>query len=89
MAVPMEKIEKPNMDIINGNFRPLNSDNGAHRSGPVANPSTYRDNPSIPTSVETPKCKATAAVAAEKILLAKAAVNVVYPSIIARNILII
>ena len=89
VAVPIENIEKPNMDIINGNFRPLNSDNGAHRSGPVAKPSTYRDKPSIPTSVETPNSKATAVVAAEKILLAKAAVNVVYPSIIAINILIV
>lgn len=77
------------MDIINGNFRPLSSDRGAHRSGPVAKPSTYSDNPSIPTSVETPNCRATAVVAAEKILLVKAAVNVVYPSIIARNILIV
>ena len=86
-AEPIEKIEKPNMAIINGSFLPRNSESGAHKSGPVANPSTYNDNPSIPTSVETPNCSATAAVAAEKMLLAKAAVNVVYPSMTARNIL--
>ena len=39
-AVPIENIEKPNMLIIKGNLRPLNSDNGAHKSGPVAKPST-------------------------------------------------
>ena len=76
-AAPMENMEKPNMAIINGNFLPFNSESGAHNKGPVAKPSTYNDSPSIPTSVETPKCSATAVVAAEKILLANADVKVV------------
>ena len=39
-ALPIENIEKPNSPIINGNFLPFNSDSGAHKIGPVANPRT-------------------------------------------------
>ena len=34
---------------------PLSSDNGAQRIGPNANPKTYRERPSRPTSDDTPK----------------------------------
>lgn len=39
-ALPIENIEKPNMAMIKGNFLPSNSDSGAHKIGPKANPRT-------------------------------------------------
>lgn len=76
-AVPIEKIEKPNIAMVRGSFLPLSSESGAQRIGPVAKPSTYRDTPSTPTSILTWYCLATAPVAEEKILLVKAATRVV------------
>lgn len=76
-AVPVEKIEKLSMDTVRGIFLPLNSESGAQRIGPVANPSTYRDTPSTPTSVLTWYRLETAPVAEENILLVKAATRVV------------
>ena len=39
-ALPIEKMEKPNMAIVNGSFLPFSSDSGAHKIGPQANPRT-------------------------------------------------
>lgn len=47
------KIVNPNIAMSIGRRRPRNSENGAHRIGPVAKPSTYRDKPKVPTSLET------------------------------------
>ena len=52
-------------------------EDAAYSMGPVAKPSTYNEMPSMPTSVLTPKASATEVVAAEKILLANAAIRVV------------
>lgn len=84
-ATPIEKTENPNEAITSGSRRPFNSENGAQMIGPVANPRTYSDTPSTPTSDDTPNCCATTRVALEKILLPNAATNVVYPNIAAVN----
>ncbi len=39
-ALPIENMEKPNMEMINGSFLPFSSDSGAHKIGPQANPRT-------------------------------------------------
>jgi hypothetical protein len=76
-ATAIWKIEKPNIDKTMGSLRPRNSERGAHNVGPVAKPSTYKDRPRRPTSVETSNCLETATVADEKILEANAATRVV------------
>jgi hypothetical protein len=40
-------MEKPNMAMRIGNLRPFNSDKGAQRVGPVANPITKSDTPRV------------------------------------------
>lgn len=83
VATATWKIEKPNMESTRGKRRPLNSERGAQRMGPVANPKTYNESPRVPTSDDTWKYWATASVAAEKILLVNADTSVVKPSIVA------
>ena len=73
-ATAMENIENPNDPRTSGNRRPFSSEKGAHKIGPVANPSTYNDTPRMPTSVDTPNMTATSRVAALKIELPNAAV---------------
>lgn len=68
---------KPNIPISIGNRRPRSSDRGAQQMGPVANPTTYKDNPSRDTSGETPKMAATFVVAVENMLLVNVEVSVV------------
>lgn len=70
------KIEKQNMEMMRGSRRPLSSENGAKTEGPVAYPSTYKETPKMPTSVETPNSAATTRVPAEKMLDVKADVKV-------------
>lgn len=82
-ATPTWKMENPNMDITNGNRRPFNSLRGAQNMGPRANPRTYKETPSIPTSKETWNFSATAPVAVEKILDVNAEMSDVYASITA------
>lgn len=59
------KTVKPNMPMRIGNFLPCSSDNGENRVGPQANPRTYKDNASVPTSVETPNLDDTTEFAVE------------------------
>ncbi len=40
VAAPTWKMEKPNMAMRRGSFRPRSSERGAHSIGPVANPRT-------------------------------------------------
>lgn len=58
VAVAIEKTEKPNMATTRGSLLPRSSDKGAQRMGPVANPRTYNETPSTPTSVETENTEA-------------------------------
>jgi len=46
----MLKTEKPNDATTSGNLLPLSSENGAQRTGPVANPRMYNEVPSVATT---------------------------------------
>lgn len=59
------KTVKPNMPTRSGSLRPRSSDNGENRVGPQANSMTYKDIPSVPTSVETPNIDDTTEFAVE------------------------
>jgi hypothetical protein len=76
VATATLKIENPNEDTSKGYLRPYNSEAGAHMIGPRANPSTYSEMPSMPTSPEILYSRATEPMAAEKIDEPNAAVSV-------------
>lgn len=65
----MVKIPPIRIAIVNGHFRPSNSDVGAQISGPVANPRTYRLVPNVPTSDPTLNSLQALLIAGEKIAL--------------------
>ena len=64
----MAKMKNPRNSGI---FRPYSSDNGPQIIGPMANPRTKREVPSVITSADTPNNFAVAMVAVLKTLLAK------------------
>ena len=76
VAVAMVKTLYPNRPMTIGHRRPESSDEGAHKVGPDANPRTYSVTPNVVTSVLTPNCLLVDSTVAEKIALAKEAVNV-------------
>jgi hypothetical protein len=50
VAHAMLKTEKPNDATTSGSLLPLSSENGAHRTGPVAKPRIYNDVPNVATT---------------------------------------
>lgn len=76
-------MENPNEAITKGKRRPFSSENGAQKMGPVANPRTYNDVPSVATTDPTLNFCSIAPVAALKIELPNAELSVVKPKIAA------
>ncbi|THC94076.1 hypothetical protein EYZ11_006446 [Aspergillus tanneri] len=54
VVLPMVKMLYPKEPRNMGHPRPYNSDAGAQKVGPVANPSTYNVTPNVVTSMLTP-----------------------------------
>jgi hypothetical protein len=79
-AVAKQKMVKPKVDTINGNLRPLSSEKGAQHKGPVANPRTQRETPSVATSLSIPYIMITVGMAEVKMLLAIATAMVRNPN---------
>ena len=68
-AEEIPKTLSPNIPMIKGQRRPINSEAGAHTIGPEANPRTKSVVPRVPTSLLTPNAELAASVPAAKIAL--------------------
>jgi hypothetical protein len=86
VAHAISNTENPKLAITSGSLLPFNSENGVHRIGPVANPNTYNDVPSVATTDPTANFSEICLVAVLNIELANAAVMVVKPNMAAVKI---